>query len=671
MLSPDMNSVNLNKFEIIPSISKLNDIQKSKKTKQQNLKVANIFGDSFNQDVYVLNDKNGVIVDEEKFKNWRQEGVPEITQGDPLVVDLEYVKKETMDELKIQEVENTCLQEYGRANEALNKTIGDVAINYVYKNGDPKTKEKGPLLEFSNAVSSRWLDIFRSLVKYEMSKGLPMISNAAGQMKNYGFSTKEIIDMKKDCQNAIEIVDNIKNELLKIKEYQEERKNNPQLNSVGIEAYNKMLGILFVNDNRENFKKELLQGNLSENVINKLLQVAIESYEKNVNKNQIDRAFFKISSFNGLEFDKIIMQLSEVANLKLNKEAKEDERLLMELRHRVGGEGSVQQRAPGSLGQNPLAYLNLIRKGEQTNFPAEFRGQMYFVYKSFYLGNTVMLDPEFIKYTNQMLKNEKKGWEIDLNLVDALNKRAGMPPPVFRYGPQANLNKYLRKMYSAEEKGKYFEKHPNPTLEEAMSGKAHPDANFRFFLTERELLSQFGDMKLKDIDAKQVLSFIPGASLFQLASLKDLSEDKVSEKDRQDPKYKLAREYIQIVEKLKLPVAAGVSGTMDAGITSAGLVGLGIGNDKKEEQELTRLAYIAFMVPTSDHSTHEILQSSKTFGLEYTPGADFINQIYPKAAQQFVEQITQRQHEKNEKMPTEYLSKEHAREVFDKLRQKN
>ncbi len=58
----------------------------------------------------------------------------------------------------------------------------------------------------------------------------------------------------------------------------------------------------------------------------------------------------------------------------------------------------------------------------------------------------------------------------------------------------------------------------------------------------------------------------------------------------------------------------------------AGLVGLGVATDdvqRKLELETIKLAYLAFMLPGRDHSAHEILQSSTTYGLDYVAGPGY------------------------------------------------
>ena len=65
-----------------------------------------------------------------------------------------------------------------------------------------------------------------------------MISNAAGQMKNHGFETQKIIDMKNDCEQLIQILDQIKLEVLKFPEHVDVATKN--LNSVGQDFFDEI-----------------------------------------------------------------------------------------------------------------------------------------------------------------------------------------------------------------------------------------------------------------------------------------------------------------------------------------------------------------------------------------------------------------------------------------------
>ena len=297
----------------------------------------------------------------------------------------------------------------------------------------------------------------------------------------------------------------------------------------------------------------------------------------------------------------------------------------MEIRHRIGGDGSTFQGAPGSLGQNPLTYLNVIREGEVDNPEGEFRAQMYFIYMCNHFTNSIMKNRELLEFVNEMLRQEEKDWSMDPSFVEALNQRGpDCLPPIFRYGSQASLNTYLRKPISKEEKIKYLSENPNPALKEVMNAEIHElNRNFRNKLTNRELLNQFGVRTWREADAHQKLKYVSDASSFHLNDLHELPCEGA------DPRLDFAKKYIKIVKDLKIPTSAGISGTLDQSTAMASLVGLGIGVNREEELEQIKLAYLAFMIPNDDHSVHEIMQSTKSYGLAYLPGVGFEQYIYP------------------------------------------
>ena len=270
-----------------------------------------------------------------------------------------------------------------------------------------------------------------------------------------------------------------------------------------------------------------------------------------------------------------------------------------------------------------------------------------------------------IDFVNAMLASEGKEWSIDKSFVEAMNARQPTYlPPLFRYGSQAGLNAYLRGTITKKEKEEYLEKHPNPTVKEIMNGTSPLDANFRMPLTDREMLNQFGVRSWKDMDIDQQVKFNSGATAFRLKELHELPAETPD-----DLRIGFAKKYIEMVKELKLPTAAGISGTLDQSTTMAGLVGIGVGDHKEKELEQIKLSYLAFMVPNTDHSVHEIMQSTKTFGLDYIPGPGFETYIYPSGGASFIKQLTEAQAKRNYQLPSYYLSREHAEKIAEQ--QKN
>lgn len=616
-------------------------------------KIKSLFGQKVHIEISQLSISTKQALDErkiERYKKWRSCRTPDLSYKE-LKVDLSALP--SLPQSFLQKVETHCLDDYKQANLIFEQAIGDTALRYIYKNGDPSTKEKGPLLEFANKLSQRYLDLYRAYVLFEMSRGLPMLSNGAGQLKNHGFETEQVIRMQGNCQKLLQLLDSLKKEVLKNKE------SELLLEEDDKKLYYNLLNILFNKEKRADFLSSKISILEMEPCLTEALKTVIWAYQK-LDVKTLDHVVYMMSHFGKMSFSEIELQLNEVANQVQDFAAKEDERLLMEIRHRIGGDGSVAQHAIGSLGQNPLAYLNAVRQGEQDNLEAEFRHQMYFVYMSNHFANAVMQNQTFIHFANLMLQKEDKGWQIDPHFVLAMNQRKPQElPPLFRYGSQAALGKFLRRPNKEESNEKNWKHYPNPTLEELITNKVSLFAYFRYKLTDRELLYKFGDLKKEALDLQQPARFWTGATAFYLNELTDIKEHSKTAK--------LAIKYIKMVNKLCIPVIAGPSGTLDQSATMAGLVGMCIKKNRQVDLEILRLAYLAFMVPNADHSVHEIMQSAKTFGLEYTPGPGFEKFIYPHGGRQFVEHLKENQYKRGYKLPSYYLSKEHAWEICKQL----
>lgn len=538
-----------------------------------------------------------------RFENWRSDKRPDFSFN-PLVVNgvgcasIAHGKN----------AEQLGVRQYESATAVMEKAIGDAAIRYVY-NQDYSNSLPGPLLVISQTFSERYLDLYEILVAFEMQAGLPMLSNAAGQLKNHGFTTEQIMVMQESCKKLAVILERLRNE----------RGDSEDLLSLAL--------------------KEPL---------------GVSTEGKGIDqKSLIQHAVFMMKQFGGMSSRQIESQLEEVSRQTHHPKASHRERVLMEIRHRIGGDGSVEKYCPGALGQNPLAYLNVIKQAQPNNPEGQFRQQMYFVYMSNHLANEFLMNPLMIAFANDYLTKKGKGWRINPDFVEAMNARGPQNlPPVFRYGNQAALNKVLREKKSAEQQEGFYQKHPNLTLrqlESYLCSKQSQDAvshsqNFRFRLTSRELLHQYGDFNRSAINPDQPLKYGTGAAVFHLKSSNNL--------DFTHPLSDDANRYLSVVEQLKIPVVAGLSGTMDQMMTMAGFVGIGFDGDEKY---LLRLAMLAFMLPSGDHSAHEILQASKSFGMDYLPGPGFESTILPKCSK-FLSILKEEQHLRGFEMPSYYLS---------------
>lgn len=380
----------------------------------------------------------------------------------------------------------------------------------------------------------------------------------------------------------------------------------------------------------------------------------------------INKAFFLMHDFGHLSYENIMEQLIQLGGMNpslLNKGASEDERLLMEIRHRIAGESIKTINSPGTLGHNSLAYLNLLKWGEPDNPEAEFRNRMFFVYMLNHFANEIIIDDKMVSDMNDWLKEHGKGWAMDVHFIESMrNREKYYLPPIFRYGANAVLNTQFRRMKLEEDTQKYYRAHPNISIEEAMSGTADINSLHRSKLSKRELLNQRGEWTYVPNDPrnKRPLIFGTGSAVFDLAP-------------RSSTFSSSTREYLKSVEELGLPVCAGISGTLDQSTTMGGLVGLGTTSDDNQRRyqlEITRLAYLAFMLPGADHTVHEIMQSARTYGLDYVAGPGYEAYVFPPDSVHVKEQLEDLQRKRGSELPAYYFSEAHVKQVVFELTRK-
>lgn len=687
-----------------------------------------------------------------EFSTWRASVMPEYVY-EPLEVDLRGIPEE--EKARVREI---CLEEYAKANKTLEKSVGRAILRLVHKDGDPHSREAGPLLEFSRTYSRRFLDVYQAVVRYEMSKGLPMISNAAGQLKAHTFSTQEIIDMQPGCAEFVALVEKIQTyfhatltsddeaeekfslfmklltqerEPLKCSYQQDPVKNKVLLEFISeyerlgqgtvkkidkvffmMLTFAKMstkevleqlstlaLDPLAAKKNESERRKWLVAGRtLSQQEYISLMEALpalsqlfseIESHFEMTDSSSaaLEEDFLRqivfdpnfspkdpslgefVERFQSLPSRELLLEvlqtikkdkptvlqidevLRQVGELSLQQEGEFEERLLMEIRHRVGGDGATFQSAPGSIGQNPLGYINAIVEGDpEGNLEAEFRQQMYFVYMSNVLTNAVMGNPELLAFLNQHLEREGKDWRMDTAFIEAMNKR-GPPslPPIFRYGPGASLNSLLRARLP----------HHGESLQtlkfgELQEGTVPLSANFRYVLSRRELLNQFGELDPDRIPSDSSVRFASGESFFRLRSSEEIQGDDVE-------RVQQARRYVGMTQELRIPTTAGISGTLDQSIAMAGFVQMGLDQDpvkRREKLQIIKQALLGFMIPNNDHSVFEVLFSAfSTYGLPCHFGAGYEYSIAPDHPE-FLGWLEEEQKSAGQHMPSYYLSNE-------------
>ena len=587
------------------------------------------------------------------LENWKSYAPPSVV-ATPLFSFKDLATLSDLSQNDAEAEKKTRLDNFKAAQEAMELSTAEAALSFVHKAADSKSEEAGPLLEFATQYSQRYLDLLKAYTEMEFHKKLPLIPLKAGQMKAHGFVTTQIISMKEDCLAlAVGKADelSIMDELKKFHGIDKKEDKEAANYAKKVAKYNKSLEILMTPKKRKEYLEQAKDpGNNTDPTLVSLLE-RVENFKE---KALMDKAFFLMQEFGHMDPEQILDQLSFVGNMDLsNTQASPQERLLMEIRHRISGDGSFQT-SPGALGSNPLAYLNVLKAGEPGNLEAEFRAKMYFTYMLNHFSNAVVTDPEAISYINTWLQAHGKNWALDKAFIHSLqSKGPDYLPPIFRYGANAGLNsKGLRTYKTPEEMEEYSKTHPNITLGEAMNGQAPVDALFNSPLSKREVFNLTGDLEYNEAKHKdKPLKFSTGASCFNLEV--DSSEAQVSG----------ARDYIDVVKEYNIPVTAGISGTFDQSTTMAGLVGIGVSSDQDERMkalEVIRLAYLAFMLPNRDHTVHEIMQSARTFNLPYRAGPGSHHYIFPQDQNTFEKKLSAAQDRRKVKLPHEYLSRTFA-----------
>ena len=571
----------------------------------------------------------------------------------------------TRDYLK-QEAIKQSWKEYKKSLLLMERSVADLSLRYIRKTdrlddpfptGKLPNENAGPLLQFANLYSSRYLDLYTAYVSIEYKKGIPMVPVTAGQMKLHGFTSEDIIQMQPECKAYSSIVTTLKT----------------ILNEDGNKAYDRLVVIMVGNDkltrqeaihlSKADF--ELKTGVALSDKQHQDIITQFKAYDQlpAPGASLIKKAHFLMHEFGHLPYESIANQLAAVGKMDPrtlpNESAQTDARLLMEIRHRVSGDSTIHQNSPGTLGGNPLSYLNVLTRGEPENPEAEFRNKMFFVYMSNHFANAVIQNDEKIGEINQWLKDNGKDWSLDMNFITTMRQRgAQYMPPIFRYGANANLNREFRHIKSDEDVAHFYQRNPNVSLVEAMEESAHFNALHRVKLSDREYFNQIGELGYTQNDPRneQQLNFGTGAAIFDLATA---------------PSSTMSHEtqtYLRDISELGIPVCAGISGTLDQSTAMAGLVGLGVHEDmdvRRYELETIRLAYLAFMLPGGDHTVHEIMQSGKTFGLPYIGGPGYEAYIYPEDGGYIKEQLRLMQELRGSHLPEYFFSEEYLDKVLD------
>lgn len=542
------------------------------------------------------------------YKDWREDGVPSYPCR-PLPVDLREIPPAYQ-----RDVRERCLERYKQCSEIHDQAIGDAALRYVYREGD-SALGRGPLSRLAERFSSRVMDLYEMWVMHEKEQGIPMLPLDAGTLKGQGFISTEILRMQESCSGLMEIL-------------QELRERLPR------EEYERFFLELTSAEGRAKGSENLL------------CREAIRRVEALPEKGLIDRACFMMTKFSDMNREEIECQLDAIARMKPNPDASLEERMLMEIRHRVACDGVSEFVSPGSLGSNPMAYWNIVRRGCPKNPTAEFRCRTYFLYMNNHFINACMQDPRFIEFANQRLK----GWRIDPEFVQAMFERdPQFLPPVFRYGKHARINWKIReKRYDPT----FYDRHPRPELRAVIYDRAPLNASFRHPLSDTELLAAAGDFNPQALDLSKQVPFSSGGAIYRMLPREQIDDT---------PDGNAGKQYLSTCKELNLPVIASISGTYDQMATMAGFVGFRSFSDLND----LKLAMIAFMVPFRDHSVQEICFSARSYGQIFYPGPEMDWSIYTGA--RFVSLVKEELQRRGTPHPSYYLTAEYAQEVVRKI----
>lgn len=371
-------------------------------------------------------------------------------------------------------------------------------------------------------------------------------------------------------------------------------------------------------------------------------------------------------------------------------------RLQLELHHRVWGDGKAKLWESGKLGTSPLSVLSLLKSDDRggTN-ESVLRRRLYFLYHSNTLANEVMKEPGMAarlkclladravteaRESNPFLQSKdlpqirKEAAFLNIGLIDVLRSRDPVKP-LFQYGLYAYENERakLRTPMSDSELEASKESDPNPYM--GRGEEINPsDLNqrYRTQLSEQERRVITGHSSSRSIADELDLDRSMGAQHPSRISFAESVEEYRMRTERLPwcsgrHVFKLddqaSSEYLKAVRELGLPTLAGISGTLDQSTTMAGIVSIGM---DREELENLRLAYIAWMVSSDDHSLHEIMVSGKTFGLPYTPRPNGYDDVAPSKPL-FSQRVGIMQYKRGFFLPEQYLSNTYAKKVYQEL----
>lgn len=284
----------------------------------------------------------------------------------------------------------------------------------------------------------------------------------------------------------------------------------------------------------------------------------------------------------------------------------------------------------GFVGFSPLAIQNAT--------DGNLRERLYIPFKTTHgFTGKLLAKPENVKSINERLRHQGESWQLNEAIIDELrmntgDKRGGL----YAYGAYALSRDGSR----IEQTKEFLENYTNtnPTVSEQQKTARSP-------LSERELLGQTGALST---DSDKRIQWLPGEAFSRIR------EDK-------------AHKTLKAADETGDLMLTGISGTTDSLLTMGHMLGMFNGDSIAKEKAMRNamLACMGWMVDAKDHTAHEIQTGAKSFGLAYTAGPDSYKQIRPDDAE-FIEKLKIAQERRGFKMPEDYLSAEHVRELARK-----
>lgn len=330
-----------------------------------------------------------------------------------------------------------------------------------------------------------------------------------------------------------------------------------------------------------------------------------------------------------------------------NKEALNSEiHLIKKIRERCGCDNDKNHTYSGNGSWSPQATLNILNNGELTEQMTLLYNQLFFAYLK-----DIYEDARLVTEINSRLTHRGAGFQINEAMLTQDREGSRISPygGKFLVPPEKQIQFMAsgdRVKRSDEEKITLMEQHLSKLdrrqYTERQLRTALPSIDIGIFSKEYEKLQKGEPTILNDLP----LHWESGHCCYFIKTSSPFSQD---------------------AEEKGLPIMTGPSGTTDAFLHTAQYLGM----DSAEEMKAGTLAVIAWMLPTKDHSLHEIRICAAEYGISYLGGQveDFNSFIDEDLSTDI------RKHMPEGKLPGELLAKKSTlpilqRETYPELRKR-